>query len=576
MPDNDRFLLKTILDSQQSERDTPLADSDAFDYFACEQILKRYDLSGDEVAAGIVDGGGDGGIDAIFTFLDESLLVEDAEILSDQAVANATRRGANLELHVLQAKQETGFGETAIQKASSSLELLLDLSLEEEELGELYAPVVIDRMGIFRRALKALAPRYPEIRIDFWYVTQGKTDVVGSTVKLQAERLVSQLQQVATGVEAAVHFVGSSELLALERAKPTYTLTLNFQESATSGASHVALVSLRDYVTFLSDGNGGMRRNVFDWNVRDYQGNVEVNREIRASLEGEGQPEFWWLNNGVTVICSKVSSQSKTYTMEGVQIVNGLQNSYTMHSALKGISEDDPVWERKVLVKILQTEEQEVRDRIIRATNRQTSVPAASLRATEDIQRDIERYFHTQGWYYDRRKNYYRNEGMPMDRIVGISFLAQSVMAMGLSRADSARARPSSLLKSDEEYGRIFHRDTALGVYLWAAKAQKRADAFLLDPSAGSSTQERTDLRFYVSMLAAAKLSGGRVRTPQQLGALVDGDRTIDEADLPECLGIVRATMAEMVNERGEARDKVSKGPDFVDEVLRAGGVNDG
>ncbi|MYI85716.1 MAG: hypothetical protein F4081_02745, partial [Dehalococcoidia bacterium] len=97
MPDNDRFLLKTILDSQQSERDTPLADSDAFDYFACEQILKRYDLSGDEVAAGIVDGGGDGGIDAIFTFLDESLLVEDAEILSDQAVANATRRGANLE-----------------------------------------------------------------------------------------------------------------------------------------------------------------------------------------------------------------------------------------------------------------------------------------------------------------------------------------------------------------------------------------------------------------------------------------------------------------------------------------------
>ena len=179
------------------------------------------------------------------------------------------------------------------------------------------------------------------------------------------------------------------------------------------------------------------------------------------------------------------------------------------------MGEGHPIWDRKILVKILQTDDELVRDRIIRATNRQTSVPVASLRATEDIQRDIERYFLTQGWYYDRRKNYYRNQRMRQDRIVSISFLAQAIMAMGLSRADSARARPSSLLKEDEEYGNIFDKGTPFEVYLWAAKAQKRADAFFQEAETGSSSQERTNLRFYVSMLAAARLVGGRVRTPQ-------------------------------------------------------------
>ena len=51
------------------------------------------------------------------------------------------------------------------------------------------------------------------------------------------------------------------------------------------------------------------------------------------------------------------------------------------------------------------------RDQVIRATNRQTAVSDASLRATDDVQRQIENYFLTKGWYYDRRKNFYKNEG---------------------------------------------------------------------------------------------------------------------------------------------------------------------
>jgi hypothetical protein len=121
--------------------------------------------------------------------------------------------------------------------------------------------------------------------------------------------------------------------------------------------------------------------------------------------------EFWWLNNGVTIICSKSSIVGKTYVLDDVQIVNGLQTSHTIFRALKTLPDTHPAFDRSVLVRILSTTDSHTRDHVIRATNRQTSVPVASLRATDDVQRQIEAYFEPQGWYYDRRKNYYSNIG---------------------------------------------------------------------------------------------------------------------------------------------------------------------
>jgi len=54
--------------------------------------------------------------------------------------------------------------------------------------------------------------------------------------------------------------------------------------------------------------------------------------------------------------------------------------------------------ERSILVRVIVTEDAESRDRIIRATNSQTDIPSASLRATDKIHRDIEDFFATRGF----------------------------------------------------------------------------------------------------------------------------------------------------------------------------------
>lgn len=569
MVNNELVLLDSVLAQRQSDRPIAIRDDEAFELFACEQALIDRDVSSDEVAEGVFGGGDDGGIDGAYVFLDDVLLNEESAVFQDDFAPTKVPVGTLLELWLVQAKRRQSFTETAIDKAASSTKRLLSLSEEDDNLRQLYSPGLVTRTGYLRDALRTLAARHPKLEIHFVYATRGTSGEMNAKVEIKARDLETQFTTVMPGATGHVEFLGAAELWRRTNAVPSYTTQLSFQEHATSGTSHVALVKLRDYVGFLTDENDGLRRHIFDWNVRDYQGNVEVNREIRESLLDSDAPEFWWLNNGVTVVCSKASVMGKTYSLDDVQVVNGLQTSHTIHSVLREADADDPVLDRAVLVRILVTgDDLATRDQVIRATNRQTAVPAASLRATDDIQRDIEKYFFTKGWFYDRRKNFYRNSGKSPERIVSIPLLAQAVVAMGLSRPDDSRARPSSLLKRDEDYERIFSASIPLDVYLWLAESQKAIDAFLLSEASGATSQDRTNLRFHLAMIAASKLAGSKIWAPGQLSTVVASHQNIVDADLEECWLDLRARFASFVETTADPVDKVAKGSAFVKYLL--------
>jgi hypothetical protein len=577
-PDNNLVLVDDILKQRQAERPMPLKESEAFELFACEQALRDTDLSSEEIAIGVVGGGNDAAIDGIYVFLGDVLLSDDSEIFQDTFQAADVSPGAPLSLWLVQAKTSPSFTETAIDLAASGARRLLDLSMTEANLaqkyGTMYSAEVMARTGLFRRALRKLAGRHPTVDIHFCYVTRGRTNTVNEKVLIKARELEEQLGAVISNATGEVELLGAAELLARASATPVYTSQLAVQDNALDGISYVVFVKLRDYLAFLTDEKGSLRRHLFDLNVRDFAGNVEVNREIQRSLADSKAPEFWWLNNGITIVCSKATSVGRTYAIDNVQIVNGLQTSTTIYNVLRNAESSHPAFDHSVLVRILVTgDDPAVRDQVIRATNRQTSVPAASLRATDGIQRNIERYFFDRNWYYDRRKNFYRNTGKSAERIISIELLAQAVMAMGLSRPDDSRARPSSLLKKDDDYAKIFSEATPLPVYLWLAQSQKEVDAFLASEDAAASRQERTNLRFYLSMMAVAALVGRPVYDPTQLAAVAirpkgKGPLSIAEADLARRLMELREDFDQFAKESGDAPDKIAKGRAFVEYLL--------
>ena len=176
----------------------------------------------------------------------------------------------------------------------------------------------------------------------------------------------------------------------------------------------------------------------------------------------------------------------------------------------------------------------ESRDRIIRCTNSQTRIPDASLLATDRLQRDIEDYFHTKGYFYDRRKNYHKNIGRPKDRIIRIEYLAQAVMAIVLQEPDNSRARPSSLLKRAGDRNRVFNPDYPIDAFLKCAQLMKAVDHFVRTDRAEFAKDDRNNLKFHVAMFAIAVKCGGQTNT-QALVSTVSS-AVVDEQILEQCL----------------------------------------
>ena len=239
------MLLDQFLAQQKSEQITPLPDDRAFELFASEQVLKDSELSTEELSSGVVGGGNDGGIDGVYTFVGEQLINDDSEIFDSEFSASRLSQGVALTLRLIQAKQVSSFTETAIDLVSSSTGRLLDLGLTEEHLKTLYSSALVERFSLFRRALERLAIRHPIARIEFSYATCGDKDTINPKVQQKARDLEMQFSKTVTGATGVVSFLGADELWMSANAVPNYTLRLTYRENATSGTSHVALVSLR-------------------------------------------------------------------------------------------------------------------------------------------------------------------------------------------------------------------------------------------------------------------------------------------------------------------------------------------
>ncbi|MBR0867636.1 AIPR family protein [Bradyrhizobium sp. YCK136] len=188
-----------------------------------------------------------------------------------------------------------------------------------------------------------------------------------------------------SNADVGFQFWGAQRLVEVARRTPNTTETLDISKQFTADdGSAVCLVKLGSLAKLLRDEHGNLRRSMLEPNVRDYQGTKNVvNRAIRQSLAEATAPEFWWLNNGVTILASKCSVVGNRIVIEKPEVVNGLQTSYEIFQFFKTQPELSDA--RNVLVRVIVPPDEHVRSKIIRATNSQTAINEVSLRATDPI-----------------------------------------------------------------------------------------------------------------------------------------------------------------------------------------------
>jgi hypothetical protein len=132
---------------------------------------------------------------------------------------------------------------------------------------------------------------------------------------------------------------------------------------------------------------------LFEPNIRSFLGDNEVNNQIVATLASRPE-EFWYLNNGVTAICTQFSKtpfggdtrQAGTFVFNGIQIVNGAQ---TVGSIAKA-SEKHPgnLAKAFAMIKIISLEGAPLgfTDVVTVATNRQNRVEEKDFLALDQNQ----------------------------------------------------------------------------------------------------------------------------------------------------------------------------------------------
>jgi len=149
---------------------------------------------------------------------------------------------------------------------------------------------------------------------------------------------------------------------------------------------------------------------IFEANVRNYLGNISINRQIESTATDQQESSnFWFYNNGISMVCSQLSFRSQRDTskvrLTNAQIVNGCQTVHSLWHAFKSGELQDDV---ELLVRIVEQPDPDFVPLVTRYNNTQNAVRMADLVGRHPIQMRLQTEFDRLGYYYETRRGDWR------------------------------------------------------------------------------------------------------------------------------------------------------------------------
>lgn len=369
-------LAEVALRDPQQREDNFLSRS-----LAAYAIHKLSGCTPEEAAASVVDGGGDGGIDAIF-------------------YSPATQV-----LWVAQSKFiKNGRGEPSFDEVNTfqtGLSKLLRGEFEIFRKNEAWNKVIPRLEGVFKRVTQVRPILVysginfiseDRIRLFEDLKRQFHPDDEDSYIEFQICNLTT-IHDWLIGADVGLG-VPQVELKLL---KPSW---LKSPYETVFG-----LLPLKDLADLYTQ--HGKRLVVA--NIRAYKGNTEVNEQILTTIQNEPE-RFFYLNNGLTAYCERLevnnldraNADSKRVTAYGLSIVNGAQTLGSVTEFFKKAPDSAP--DGNVFIKIISLQRCEddraFADRITRSTNFQNQIGLRDFVALDEHQERIAKQLILSGITY--------------------------------------------------------------------------------------------------------------------------------------------------------------------------------
>lgn len=298
--------------------------------------------------------------------------------------------------------------------------------------------------------------------------------------------------------------------------------------------AYVGLLSGSEFLKLIENDEGEILPSLFYDNVRHWMEWNAVNKEIRETLDSDTtRSRFPLMNNGVTIVAKAIRPAGDKFTVEDYQIVNGCQTSFVLHEARDRIQSDSGVL---VPVRLIATRDEEVKNAIIKATNRQTEVTEDQLFALSDFPKKLEAYFPSfdgrKRLYYERRpRQYAASDTVEKVRVVGQTAVIRAFASIFLERPHGTTRNYKNLLR---QIGvEIFNKDHVLDPYYVAAYAHYRLEylfrrQFLTSDLKPARYHLLLGARFKILQRALPRMNSNEMRRycDEVLQVLWDDDRS--------------------------------------------------
>lgn len=283
----------------------------------------------------------------------------------------------------------------------------------------------------------------------------------------------------------------------------------NFGLTEVSGVENslIVLFPASELIKLITTDDKRLRQSLFTDNVRDFQGETDINSEIMTTIR-EAPTNFALLNNGITIVCSNVVVSNRKLTLSNPQIVNGCQ---TCNVLFEAFSADIDISKVTLLAKVIATEKDELTTSVIRGTNSQNVVYNEAFETTRDFHKHLEEFFNViqqqsdpNKIYYERRsRQYSRETGIAPGRIIGLKALTQSFVSIFLCSPHLGTSHEAILLKKYKNS--IFVEGQSFLPYYIAAKMCLTFEQLRRDGVIDRNTE---NFKHHVLFIASEQIAG--------------------------------------------------------------------
>jgi hypothetical protein len=419
-----------------------LQEKDRFEHFCGWLAVRRHYSDSTFDTADLVTGsGGDTGFDTLAIIVNNNL-VTDVDTVEDLLSLNGY---LDVTFVFVQASRSPHFESAKIGALGFGVkDFFGEGKLQRNESVKSYAEIMkalYDKSAKFR-------PNNPTCFL--YYATTGTwNNEPDLFARVKAE--IGDLKK--TGMFSDVRFfaVGAPQIHALYRqSKNSISREFIFDkkvvvpEVAGVTAAYLGFLPATDLLKLVCDDDGSIIKSLFYENIRDFLGFNAINQEIADTLDGDSD-RFILMNNGVTMITRILNTTGDKFVIGDFQIVNGCQTTHVLHAQKEKL--DETV---RIPFRLIHTQDENVIESIIRATNRQTEVKDDQFFAMKDFAKKLEAYFKTfpvdSRLYYERRPHQYDAQDIEKIRIITHQNLVRSVGAMflGLPHVTTRRFRDLS------------------------------------------------------------------------------------------------------------------------------------